>query len=212
VAYLTAYQNAAYATRYRRWVKETKAVEAARTPGKSGLADAVGRYLFKLMAYKDEYEVARLYADDSFTKQVSGDLGGEHLRLYVHLAPPLLARADKLTGEPKKVTFGPWIFPLFRLLAKCKLLRGTTFDPFGYTAERRCERALVREYEIMLEEVRARLTPYNHDGAAALAAIPEKIRGFGHVKTRHLKAAKAEEAALLKQLRAGPAPLLKAAE
>jgi indolepyruvate ferredoxin oxidoreductase len=212
VAYLTAYQNAAYATRYRRWVEETKAVEAARTPGKSGLADAVGRYLFKLMAYKDEYEVARLYADDSFTKQVSSELGGEHLRLYVHLAPPLLARADKLTGEPKKMTFGPWIFPMFRLLAKCKFLRGTAFDPFGYTAERRREHALVREYEMMLEEVLARLNPDNHDVAVALAAIPEKIRGFGHVKTRHLKAAKAEEVALLEQLRAGPAPLLKAAE
>jgi indolepyruvate ferredoxin oxidoreductase len=212
VAYLTAYQNVAYATRYRRWVEETKAVEAARTPGKSGLADAVGRYLFKLMAYKDEYEVARLYADDSFAKQVRSELGGEHLRLYVHLAPPLLARADKLTGEPKKVTFGPWIFPLFRLLAKCKFLRGTAFDPFGYTAERRRERALVHEYEMMLEEVLARLNPDNHDVAVALAAIPEKIRGFGHVKTRHLKAAKAEEAALLEQLRAGPAPLLKAAE
>src|SRR5262249_16405750 len=182
VAYLTAYQNAAYATRYRRWVKETKAVEAARTPGKSGLADAVGRYLFKLMAYKDEYEVARLYADDSFTKQVRGELGGEHLRLYVHLAPPLLARPAKLTADPKTVTFGPWISPLFRLLAKCKFLRGTTFDPFGYTAERRRERALVREYEIMLEEVLARLNPDNHDVAVALAAIPEKIRGFGHVK------------------------------
>ena len=212
VAYLTAYQDAAYAARLRRWVEETKAVEAARTPGKSGLADAVGRYLFKLMAYKDEYEVARLYADDAFGKQVRSELGGEHLRLYVHLAPPLLARADKLTGEPKKMTFGPWIFPLFRLLAKFKFLRGTAFDSFGYTLERRRERALVREYEMMLEEVLARLSGENHHIAVALAAIPEKIRGFGHVKMRHLKAAKAEEAALLEQLRTGPAPLLKAAE
>src|SRR6266568_3972888 len=212
VAYLTAYQDPAYAARFRRWVEETKAVEAARTPGKSGLADAVGRYLFKLMAYKDEYEVARLYADDSFAKQVRNELGGEHLRLYVHLAPPLLARADKLTGEPKKMTFGPWIFPLFRLLAKLKFLRGTAFDPFGYTLERRRERALVREYETMLDEVLARLSRENHHIAVALAAIPEKIRGFGHVKMRHLKAAKAEEAALLAQLRTGPAPLLKAAE
>jgi indolepyruvate ferredoxin oxidoreductase len=212
VAYLTAFQDAAYAARYRRCVEEVKAVEAARAPGKSGLADAVGRYLFKLMAYKDEYEVARLYADESFAKQVRSELGGEHLRLYVHLAPPLLARADKVTGEPKKMTFGPWIFPLFRLLAKFKFLRGTAFDPFGYTVERRRERALVREYEMMLEEVLARLSGENHHIAVALAAIPEKIRGFGHVKMRHLKAAKAEEAALLDQLRAGPAPLLKAAE
>ena len=212
VAYLTAFQDAAYAARYRRCVEEVKAVEAARAPGKSGLADAVGRYLFKLMAYKDEYEVARLYADESFAKQVRSELGGEHLRLYVHLAPPFLARADKVTGEPKKMTFGPWIFPLFRLLAKFKFLRGTAFDPFGYTVERRRERALVREYEMMLEEVLARLSGENHHIAVALAAIPEKIRGFGHVKMRHLKAAKAEEAALLDQLRAGPAPLLKAAE
>lgn len=212
VAYLTAYQNAAYAARYRRWVDKAKALEAARAPGKSGLADAVGRYLFKLMAYKDEYEVARLYSEEAFAKQVRNELGGEHLRLYVHLAPPLLARADKVTGEPKKMTFGPWIFALFRLLAKFKFLRGTAFDPFGYSRERRTERALVREYEAMLEEVLARLEGANHSIAVALAAIPEKIRGFGHVKMRHLKAAKADEAALLDQLRSGVAPLLKAAE
>ena len=212
VAFLTAYQNAAYAARYRRWVDRAKAVAAVRAPGKNGLADAVGRYLFKLMAYKDEYEVARLYADGSFAKQVRNEVGGEHLRLYVHLAPPLLARADKVTGEPKKMTFGPWIFPLFRLLAKFKFLRGTPFDPFGYSRERRTERALVRDYETMLGEVLARLNGDNHHIAVALAAIPEKIRGFGHVKMRHLKAARADEAALLDQLRSGVAPLLKAAE
>ena len=212
VAYLTAYQNATYAGRYRQWVEKTKAAEAARAPGKSGLADVVGRYLFKLMAYKDEYEVARLYADESFANQVRREVDGEHLRLYVHLAPPLLARPDRVTGEPKKMTVGPWIFPLFRLLAKFKFLRGTVLDPFGYSKERTTERALVREYETMLEEVLARLNGENHHIAVGLAAIPEKIRGFGHVKMRHLKAAKADEAALLDQLRAGVAPLLKAAE
>ncbi len=212
VAFLTAYQDAAYAARYRRWVDKVKAIEAARGGGKSGLADAVARYLFKLMAYKDEYEVARLYADDAFAKQVKHELGGEHLRLHVHLAPPLLARADKITGEPRKITFGPWIFPVFKLLAKFKFLRGTAFDPFGYSVERKTERALVRDYETMLEEVLPKLNAGNHHIAVGLAAIPEKIRGFGHVKLRHLKAAKADEAALLDQFRAGPAPLLKAAE
>jgi indolepyruvate ferredoxin oxidoreductase len=212
VAFLSAYQNAAYAARYRRFVEKARAVEAARAPGKSGLADAVARYLFKLMAYKDEYEVARLYADDAFLKQVNAELGGENLRLHVHLAPPLLARKDKVSGEPKKMTFGPWIFPLFRLLAKFKFLRGTPFDPFGYSTERRTERALVRDYEALLEEVLAKLDADNHHVAVGLAAIPEKIRGFGHVKLRHLKAAKADEAALLEQFRVGPAPLLKAAE
>src|SRR6266568_678277 len=212
VAFLTAYQDAAYAARYRRWVEKAKAVEAARTPGKTGLADAVARYLFKLMAYKDEYEVARLYTDESFAKQVRRELGGEHLHFFVHLAPPLLARRDKVTGEPQKMTFGPWIFPLFRLIAKLKFLRGTPFDPFGYLTERRLERSLVRDYEAMLEEVLARLNGDNHHIAVGLAAIPEKIRGFGHVKLRHLKAAKADEATLLDQLRTGVTPLLKAAE
>src|SRR5262245_9850369 len=212
VAFLTAYQDAAYAARYRRWVEKATAVEAARTPGKTGLADAVARYLFKLMAYKDEYEVARLYTDESFAKQVRREFGGEHLRFFVHLAPPLLARRDKVTGEPQKMTFGPWVFPLFRLIAKFKFLRDTPFDPFGYSTERRLERSLVRDYEAMLEEVLARLNGDNHHIAVGLAAIPEKIRGFGHVKLRHLKAVKADEAALLDQLRTGVTPLLKAAE
>jgi indolepyruvate ferredoxin oxidoreductase len=212
VAFLTAYQNASYAARYRRLVEKAQAAEAARAPGKTGLADAVARYLFKLMAYKDEYEVARLYSDGAFVKQVNSELGGEHLRFHVHLAPPLLARRDKATGEPKKMTFGPWIFPLFALLAKFKVLRGTAFDPFGYSTERKTERALVRDYEALLDEVLAKLDAGNHHIAAGLAAIPEKIRGFGHVKLRHLKAAKADEAVLLDQFRAGPAPLLKAAE
>ena len=212
VVFLTAYQDAAYAERYRRRVQKVRAAEAARAPGKSGLAEAVGRYLFKLMAYKDEYEVARLYADEAFARQLKIELGGEHQRLYVHLAPPLLARKDKMTGEPKKMTFGPWIFPLFTVLAKFKFLRGTAFDPFGYSTERKTERALVLDYEALIEEVLTQLTPQNHHIAVGLAAIPEKIRGFGHVKLRHLKAAKADETALLDQFRAGPAPLLKAAE
>jgi indolepyruvate ferredoxin oxidoreductase len=212
IVFLTAYQDAAYAARYCGLVERTKALEAVNVPGKSGLADAVARYLFKLMAYKDEYEVARLYADEAFVKQVKSELGGENLRLHVHLAPPLLARTNKATGEPKKITFGPWIFPLFRLLARLKVLRGTAFDPFGYSVERKTERALVRDYEAMLDEVLGKLTPENHHIAVGLAAIPEKIRGFGHVKMRHLKAAKADEAALLDQFRSGPAPLLKAAE
>jgi indolepyruvate ferredoxin oxidoreductase len=212
VAFLTQYQDATYAAHYRAWVDKTHAAEAAKTPGKSGLAEAVARYLFKLMAYKDEYEVARLYADESFLKQVNSELGGENLRLAVHLAPPLLARRDKVTGEPRKITFGPWIFPVFKLLAKLRFLRGSAFDPFGYSTERKTEQALVRDYEAMLDEVLAKLNAGNHHIAVGLAAIPEKIRGFGHVKLRHLKAAKADEAALFEQWRGEPAPLLKAAE
>ena len=129
-----------------------------------------------------------------------------------HLAPPLLAPKDPRTGEPRKLAFGPWMFPCSSVLAKLKFLRGTPFDPFGRTEERRTERRLIADYEQLLEEILDRLNSDNHRLAVALAAIPEKIRGFGHVKMRHLEAAKAEEAALLDQFRSGPAPLLKAAE
>jgi indolepyruvate ferredoxin oxidoreductase len=212
VQFLTAYQNAGYAGEYRSLVEKAKAAEAARAGGKCGLADAVGRYLFKLMAYKDEYEVARLYTDGSFERQVKAEFDGERLRYEFHLAPPLLARRDKTTGLPRKMSFGPWILPAFRLLAKMKFLRGTALDPFGYSLERRTERKLIDDYKAMLEQVLANLTPQNHHLAVGLAVIPEKIRGFGHVKQRHLITAKADEAALLEQFRAGTAALLKAAE
>jgi indolepyruvate ferredoxin oxidoreductase len=212
VKFLTDYQNAAYAERYRRLVDRVRQAEAARAPGKCGLADAMARYLFKLMAYKDEYEVARLYTDGSFVKQVEAEFDGDQLRFEFHLAPPLFARIDKDTGLPRKMSFGPWLMPAFRALAKLKGLRGTAFDPFGRTLERRTERKLIADYEAVLEEVLAKLTPDNHPLAVCLAAIPEKIRGFGHVKQRHLSAAKADEAALLEQFRAGAPTLLKAAE
>jgi len=212
VAFLTDYQNASYAARYKALVDQVKAAEAAKAPGKSGLADAVARYLFKLMAYKDEYEVARLYAEPSFLAQVKNEVAGDNLTLKFHLAPPLLAAKDKVTGVPKKMTFGPWMLPAFRLLAKFKGLRGTPFDIFGYSEERRTERKLIDDYAALLAEIMVKLTPDNHAVAVGLANIPEKIRGFGHVKARHLTAAKADEAALLEQFRSGQAPVLKAAE
>ncbi|MCZ7660078.1 MAG: indolepyruvate ferredoxin oxidoreductase family protein [Xanthobacteraceae bacterium] len=212
VAFLTDYQNAAYAARYRALVDKVRTAEAARAPGKSGLSEAVARYLFKLMAYKDEYEVARLYTDGSFARQLKNELAGENLRLKVHLAPPLLARRDKATGLPRKMTFGPWIFTAFRMLARFRFLRGSALDPFGYTQERRTERELVRDYEALLAEIVEKLTPENHSLAVGLANIPEKIRGFGHVKAAFLQTAKAEEAALLEQFRSGASPLLRAAE
>ena len=212
VDFLTAYQNAAYAARYRSLVEKVKAVEAAKAPDKCGLAESVARYLFKLMAYKDEYEVARLYTDGAFIKQVAAEFGGDDLRFEFHLAPPLLAKRDPATGRPRKMSFGPWMMSAFKLLARLKGLRGTALDVFGYSQERRMERRLLADYEAMLGEILGKLTPDNHHSAVGLAAIPEKIRGFGPVKARNVKAAKADEAALLEQFRAGVPPLLKAAE
>jgi indolepyruvate ferredoxin oxidoreductase len=211
VDFLTKYQNAAYAARYQNWVEKVKAAEAAKTPGECALTETVARYLFKLMAYKDEYEVARLYADTHFINQVKSSFDGD-LKLEFHLAPPLFARKDKVTGEPKKMAFGPWMLSAFGVLSKFRFLRGTPLDPFGYAAERRTERKLIADYEALLGEITANLAPVSHATAVALAAIPEKIRGYGHVKARHLAAAKAEEAALHEQFRSGAAPGLKAAE
>jgi len=211
VAFLAAYQNKRYGERYRRLVEKMRAVEAEKAPGQCGLAEAVARYLFKLMAYKDEYEVARLYADTNFIERVKSSFDGD-LRFEFHLAPPLLARKNASTGEPKKMSFGPWMLKTFGVLAKFKFLRGTPLDPFGYGAERRTERKLIADYEALLATIAAELTPANHTIAVALAAIPEKIRGFGPVKQRHLAAAKAEETELRAQFQAGAEPFLKAAE
>ncbi len=169
-------------------------------PGSTALTGAVARYLFKLMAYKDEYEVARLHADGEFLARVAGQFEGDY-RLKVHLAPPLWAEKDPATGEPRKRAYGPWMLKAMAVLAKFKGLRGTAFDPFGHSAERREERRLVVEYEETLAEIVERLSPQTHATAVDLASLPEHIRGFGPVKARHLAQAADRRTALLGQLR-----------
>ncbi len=210
MSYLTAYQNEAYAKRYVALVARTREAERVKMPGCDALTEAVARYYFKLLAIKDEYEVGRLYSDGSFAKQLAAAFENEP-RLEFHLAPPVLGRKNA-EGEPVKTSFGPWMMPLFRFLAKLKSLRGTVFDIFGYTKDRHIERKLIGDYEILMGEILQNLSAENHAIAVALASIPEKIRGFGHVKIRHLKAAKAEEEALLEQFRSPPAPIKLAAE
>jgi indolepyruvate ferredoxin oxidoreductase len=210
VAYLTEYQDTAYAERYRALVERVRQVEAARVKGRTELTEAVARYYFKLLAYKDEYEVARLYTSGEFLAQLQRQFEGQP-QLKIHLAPPLLAERDPATGRQKKRAYGPWMLTAMRHLARFKRLRGTPFDPFGYSAERRLERQLIAEYEAVLDEVLQHLTPANHDLAVELARLPEQIRGFGHVKERHLGVAKARENELLAALRA-PATRLSAAE
>ncbi|MFZ2386899.1 MAG: indolepyruvate ferredoxin oxidoreductase family protein, partial [Polaromonas sp.] len=197
VAFLTAYQNAAYAQSYQAFVDKVRAVEAPL--GKTTLTEAVARYLFKLMAYKDEYEVARLHTDTGFLNRVNAMFEGD-FKLNYHLAPPLLAsRNDK--GELQKQQFGPWMLTGFRLLAKLKGLRGTLFDVFGRTEERKMERALIAEYRASLEEVLLSLNAGNHATAVEIARIPELIKGYGHVKARHLVTAKPQWAALMQAYR-----------
>jgi len=200
IEFLTAYQSAAYARRYSELVERVRRVESDRLSGATQLTEAVARYYFKLLAYKDEYEVARLHADPAFHQNIAAQFEGPY-RLNYYLAPPLLARRDPHTGVPRKRRFGPWVGAVFRRLARFKFLRATPFDPFGYTQERRTERALIREYEAMIDEVLARLDARNHSLAVELAWLPEHIRGFGHVKAASVQAAREQRAQLLEKLR-----------
>ncbi|HXN43477.1 MAG TPA: indolepyruvate ferredoxin oxidoreductase family protein, partial [Xanthobacteraceae bacterium] len=202
--FLRRYQSTRYAKRYRSRIAAVEAAEQARAPAQSGLAEAAAHNLFKLMAYKDEYEVARLYTDGAFLNHLHQQFEGD-FRLEFHLAPPLLASRDPVTGELRKRAYGRWIFPAFKVLARLRRLRGTFLDVFGYTEERRTERRLIREYETILKEIAAALVPDNHPLAIEIARVPEQIRGFGHIKQRNLGKAQERQAALLEALRNPPA-------
>jgi indolepyruvate ferredoxin oxidoreductase len=145
----------------------------------------VARYYFKLLAYKDEYEVARLYSDGSFIEQLQAQFSGDY-RLQFHLAPSWLSKPDASTGEPRKRQFGPWMLKAFAVLAKFKFLRGTPLDVFGYSPERKLELQLIDDYEQDVEYLLRELNADNYRTAVALAELPEQIRGYGHIKERSL--------------------------
>lgn len=196
VDYLTAYQDAAYAKRYSDLVARVRLVDSSAG---QELTEAVARYYFKVLAYKDEYEVARLYSADDFRKQLEAQFSGDY-RLQFHLAPSWLAKRDPSTGQPRKRSFGPWMLKAFGLLATFKFLRGSALDPFGYSEERRLERELIGRYEDNLEAVLAHLRGDNYRVAVAIAELPEQIRGYGHVKEAALAKAREHEAQLRAQL------------
>jgi indolepyruvate ferredoxin oxidoreductase len=210
-AFLRDYQNEAYAARYQGFVERVREAEGLRVPGSSALTEAVARALFKLMAYKDEYEVARLYTASDFLARLSARFAGR-FRLNFHLAPPLLAPRDPASGHLQKRAFGPWILPLFRLLARLRFLRGTPFDIFGRSPERRHERRLTGDYERLVGEILDLLSPARHALAVEIAGLPLQVRGFGHVKEAAAAAVKAKEEVLLALYRASPAPDALAAE
>ncbi len=187
---LTEYQDAAYARNYREFIEVVRAAESQKTPGRTDLTAAVARYLAKVMAYKDEYEVARLYTTGDFEKMVNENFEGE-FEMRFNLAPPLISKKDPLTGHLKKQEFGKWTFSAFKQLAKLKHLRGGTFDVFGKTDERKMERQLILDYRHCIEGLLSRLDANNHALAVEIAKIPEHIRGYGHVKEAHYAKAKA---------------------
>ncbi len=199
-AHLADYQDAAYAERYARLVARVQTAEARVNPGITLLTEAVARGYHKLLAYKDEYEVARLYTDSDFLARVDEQFEGDY-KLVFHLAPPTLADKDPQTGELKKKAYGPWMLKAMRVLAKFRRLRGSVLDPFARSHDRKLDRELIADYERVVDEILAGLEPANHETAVALASLPEQIRGFGHVRERYLAGARKRQAALLDAFR-----------
>jgi indolepyruvate ferredoxin oxidoreductase len=197
--FLSGYQNARYAGRYSALVERVRKVESDRLQS-TALTEAVARNYFKLLAYKDEYEVARLHADPAFRARISAQFEGDY-KLAFHLAPPLLARPDPATGRIRKMKFGQWMLPVFSVLSRLKFLRASALDPFGYTAERKMERQLIADYEALVDEILSRLTGDNHALAVELASLPDEMRGFGHIKDANVAKAREKWAGLLARLR-----------
>ncbi len=197
-AFLTAYQDRTYAEKFLALVRQAEDAERRIGRPDAGFAAAVAASAFKLMAYKDEYEVARLQLDPSFKARLAATFEGD-AKLRYHLAPPLLARTDPRTGHPKKMAFGRWIVPLFRLLAAGRRLRGSPFDLFGYTAERRMERQLIADYFHLVERLCAELSAGNHGLATEIAALPQEIRGYGYIKQAAAERTMAKQKDLLRR-------------
>ncbi len=198
VAFLTAYQNAAYARRYAERIAALRVAEEKASPGSRIVTEMAARNLFKLMAIKDEYEVARLYTDGTFAADLARQFQS-YDKLEFHLAPPILGRRGN-DGKPRKSNFGPWMMKAFRLLAAMKGLRGSALDIFGYTAERRMERRSLAQYERDLDLVARSLTAARIEAAAALASVPAMVRGYGHVKHAAMEKAAGERLRLLERL------------
>jgi indolepyruvate ferredoxin oxidoreductase len=206
-AHLTAYQNAPLADRYRKLVGEVRSAVDAQGLNET-LSRAVALGYAKLLAYKDEYEVARLYTDGAFEAQLREHFEG-NFKLSYHLAPPFLPADDDGIGRPKKKTFGPWMISGFKVLAKLKGLRGTPLDLFGYSKDRRMERELIADYEGDVRTVLAKLSTQTASIALALLSLPEDIRGYGPVKEKSVVQAREKRAGLLKDL-SNPPPLVAA--
>jgi indolepyruvate ferredoxin oxidoreductase len=195
VAELVEYQGAAYARRYAERVERVRAVELERMPGEEGLTAAVARNLFKLMAYKDEYEVARLHLDAVEQAKLREEFG-EEAKVWINLHPPLL----RALGLKRKLKLGGWFVPALRMLRASRRLRGTKLDPFGYAHVRRVERALVAEYERLVEDALGRLTPSTHATAVELCELPDVIRGYEEIKLRSVEEFRERAAALRQRL------------
>ena len=201
VEFLTEYQNADYAEAYRARVDAVRKLEQERVPSSSALANAAARGLFKLMAYKDEYEVARLMTQEAFLERLEKRFG-RGCEITFHLAPPVFSQLDPVSGRPLKRRYGRWMMRAMRLLARARSIRGTLLDPFRHSVDRKLERRLLEDYQAMLDLFADRLGPDNHPLAVELATLPEGIRGYGPVKEAAAKTADARRTELLEAFEA----------
>jgi indolepyruvate ferredoxin oxidoreductase len=201
VEFLTSYQDRAYAERYRARVERIAALENRIRPGGHDLQEAVARNYFNVLAYKDEYEVARLHTAHEFVDSIRRTFGSG-ARMSFKFSPPLFARLDPATGRPRKYELGPWIVPVLRVLASVRRIRGTWLDPFRYSADRRLEREQLRRYEAALDRIEAELDDSRLDVAVRLAQLPHEVRGYGPVKKAAAERALALEARLWEQFAA----------
>ena len=197
--FLIEYKDEKYAKKYSNLVNNVKKCEEKLSNNKTTLSEAVAFNYFKLMAYKDEYEVSRLYTHPQFKKKIKEAFDGK-FKINFHMAPPIFAKKNSSNGEPVKIKIGQWFLYLMKLIAPLKFLRGTVFDPFGYSDERKTERKLIKDYEIMILDIMQKLKKENYETACEIAKMPEKIRGFGHVKKNNLNIAKNLEANLIAKL------------
>jgi indolepyruvate ferredoxin oxidoreductase len=200
---LTEYQNSAYASRYRGLVSKVLEKERSEEWMDGRLVLAVAKYFFKLMAYKDEYEVARLYSTKDFVNSLKETFDGD-FKLEFHMAPPLLQRRDKLTGRYPKRLFGAWIIPVFKVLSTLKFLRGGPLDPFGYASHRKMERDLIVNYEQQIDNLLNNINPKNYEVAVDIASLPEQIRGYDIVKDESIAGVKKHEKTLFAQFNKSP--------
>ena len=194
--FLIKYQNKRYADKYKALVDYVKKYEEKLNLGKNSFSNTVAMNYFKLMSYKDEYEVARLYSKKEFINKITDTFEG-NFKINFHLAPPVFYKKDKVTGNPLKMNFGFWIMILFKFISIFKFLRGTYFDIFGYLDERKIERLLIKNYEQRILEICPKLTIDNYTLAVEIASIPDQIRGFGHIKKKNIEIAKSCEVKLM---------------
>lgn len=211
LAYLTEYQNAAWAKQYRQQVEQIRTAELSLGREEMTLTRTVARQLFRLMSYKDEYEVARLFTQTDFLQEVEQTFEGDY-RIHFHLAPPLLSRKQDARGRPLKRQFGPWMLGAMKVLAPLKGLRNTAFDPFRFSADRKLDRALLAEYRELLKRIAIDLNDDNYAFAIELAELPADIRGYGPVREQAAQAAAEKRAHLLKAFETGQPTLIKVAQ